>query len=645
MDLDDILALATKHRPSPIELARARRVARAAQSEYDRAVAGGYEITVDADLVDPLAPGADEATRIARGAQLAQLGTITWINGESGRLSWSEEMATIFGRAPGTLQLSVDTLVRSIHPEDQQTVREAVEAAWTQRTPGEVTFRVIQPAGNVRHVRCDVEILTERDEPTGIIATGEDVTALELARRERRRLATRNEMLGEDLATQDSLTGLPTRGYLADEVDRARRTAGGALIVVATEPATRLPKTLTDQDQDRLTADVAELLRSTVEPGMTAGSVGPGLWGVLIPLLPGEAFALRIVDMLRNELFGVREELVRLNAWAGVVRFAGGDSTMGVDLLIDGEHAAGAARRANTAVHIVEGPVGIDQRTRQSRALVREAVRAGRFSLFAQPIADLGLNQVTRHEILLRVVNETGEPAAPWAFLDMAERAGEILTVDKWVIDHALKLIGRGTQTSHYQVNVSGRSLADPGLLDYVTEAISRHGVAPECLTFEITETALIENRNEALAFATGIRQIGCHLALDDFGTGYGALASLKYLPVDLVKIDGAFIVDLCQSAPDRALVAGLVDLCHTLGIRVAAEYVQDDATVALLRSYGVDFAQGYRIGRPQPIRASMMPEGPTIELELQHSADELELRRAPIELDRWRPQRRTAMG
>ena len=628
MDLDDILALAETHRPSPLELARARRVARAVQGEYDRSLAEGYEIIVDADLVDPLTADVNEATRIARAAQLAKFGTITWTTGAggtegSGHLSWSDEMAMMFGYAPGTLRLTRETLLRSLHPEDVEGVRRAVETAWAQGRPGEVTFRVIRAGGSVRYVHCHIEILTTAGRPSGIIATGKDITTLELARQERRRLATRSEMLCADLAAQDFVTGLSTRGYFTDEVDRARRTTDGALVIVATEPATRLPHALTDEDHDRLTADVARLLRTVVGADVTCGLTGPGRWGVLLAP-PGEhaeapdALASKIVDTFRRHLFTVQQKTLRLNTWSGMVHFTGGVLATGFDLLIDGEHAAREARRTGTAVHILDRPVRHKDRIDRCRARVQHAVSANRFALYAQPIVDLTLNQVTRHEILLRMRGDTGEPTAPWAFLDMAERVGEILAVDKWVIDHALELIGQGAQTSHYQVNVSGKSLADPGLLTYVTEAIHRHNVKPECLTFEITETALIENRNEALDFATGIRQIGCHLALDDFGTGYAALASLKYLPVDLVKIDGVFIVDLCQSPPDQAVVSKLVELCHTLGIRVAAEYVQDDETVALLRSYGVDFAQGYKTGRPMPIAASLTHKAETIELELR---------------------------
>ncbi|WFE95819.1 GGDEF domain-containing phosphodiesterase [Micromonospora sp. WMMD987] len=628
MDLDDVLALAEASRPGPLELARARRVARTAQGRYDAALADGHRIFVDSDLYDPLTGDVDEATRVSRAAQSAKQGTITWTAGAGrrhgpGRLCWSDEMAMIFGQAPGTLRLTPETLLRLVHPADVDRVRRAVRATWERGRPDEIVFRVVHPGGSVRHVRCHLEILTAAGRASGIIATGEDVTALELARQERRRIAVRDGMLCVDLAVPDTVTGLPTRSYLIDEVDRARRSTGGALVVVATEPATRLPDALTDDDHDELAAAIARLLRTTVGAGATCGLVGSGLWGVLLGSADGcpetaGTLADTLVDTFRRHLFGVRGRTLRLNTWAGVVHFGSDVPDTGFDLLVDGEHAARDARRSATGVGVLDQPVAAVDRATRCRSRVRRAVSADRFTLYAQPIVDLRLNQVTRHEILLRVRNDIGEPTAPWAFLDMAERVGEILAVDKWVIDHALALIGRGAQTSHYQINVSGKSLADPGLLDFVNEAIRRHRVKPECLTFEITETALVENRNEALAFATGIRQAGCHLALDDFGTGYGALAHLKYLPVDLVKIDGMFVVNLCRSPADQAVVSKLTELCHTLGIHVAAEYVQDDATLELLRSWDVDFAQGYRTGRPEPIAVSPKHQVQTVELELR---------------------------
>ncbi len=628
MDLDDILALAETSRPSPLELARARRFARAVQSQYDLSCAEGYEIIVDTDLVDPLTAEADEATRVARAAQLAKLGTITWMSGGdktegSGCLTWSDEMAMIFGHAPGTLRLTLERLIELVHPADVRRVRRLIRTLWKQDRPDEVSFRVIQPGGTVRHVHCHLEIVETGGKPSGIIATGEDVTVLELARQERHRLAIRSEMLSTDWALRDILTGLPPRGHFTDEVDRARRTTDGALIVVVTEPATRTPDALTDEDRDRLTTSIALRLRAIVGDEVTCGLIGSGLWGVLLTEadqhpVGAEDLANQIVDTFRHHLFGVRQRTSRLNTWAGVVHFRGGVSASGSDLLVDGEHAVCDARSNGIPVTVLDQPVSDQDRTERCRSRVRRGVSANRFALYAQPIVDLGLNQVTRHEILLRVRSASGEFVAPSAFLDMAERVGEILTVDKWIIDHALELIGQGAQTSHYQVNISGKSLADPSLLAYVTEAIRRHKVKPDCLTFEITETALIENRSEARDFAMGIREIGCGLALDDFGTGYATLSHLKYLPVDLVKIDGTFVVDICRSPANQAIVSNMVNLVHALGIRVVAEHVEDEETIELLKSWGVDFAQGYQTGRPEPIAVSPEEQVRSIEFEFR---------------------------
>ncbi|WP_433796853.1 PAS domain-containing protein [Actinoplanes sp. CA-252034] len=145
MDLDDILEMAATHRPSPLELARARRLARTVQSAYDRALDGGYEILVDTDPVDPLTAEADEVTRIARAAQLAKRGTITW-TGDAGLPVCSDEMAMILGCAPAMLHnTTVEVLTELVHPADRATVRSAVETAWRRRRPGEITFRVVDP--------------------------------------------------------------------------------------------------------------------------------------------------------------------------------------------------------------------------------------------------------------------------------------------------------------------------------------------------------------------------------------------------------------------------------------------------------------------------------------------------------------------
>ena len=134
---------------------------------------------------------------------------------------------------------------------------------------------------------------------------------------------------------------------------------------------------------------------------------------------------------------------------------------------------------------------------------------------------------------------------------------------------------------------------------------IKHYGVNPEQLTFEITETALIGNLTEARRFADRIRDIGCQLALDDFGSGYASFRYLRLFPIDLVKIDGDYVVDLLRNPQDQVLVRALVQVCQAYGIHTVAEFVQDEPTLRLLRELGVDYVQGYLIGRPSPFETS----------------------------------------
>ncbi len=286
------------------------------------------------------------------------------------------------------------------------------------------------------------------------------------------------------------------------------------------------------------------------------------------------------------------------------------------DLLLDGETAWRRAKHEDHPVY-VQPQVAAGERRDICRAGIHSAIRENRFALHAQPLRDLELNRTTRHEILLRVIDDVGRPTSPATFLQIAEHVDEVLAVDRWVIDHALQTIGDGPQTSHYQINISGQSLADPLLLNHLRSAVDRYHVDPQRLTIEITETAAIGNLAVARRFADGLRDLGCQLALDDFGTGNTPLSFLTKLPVDLVKIDGSFIQDLARSEPHQAIVHGLVRMCRSLGILTAAEYVQDDTTLRLLRNYGVDFAQGFHVGQPEQLVIRRDRPSQSVELEL----------------------------
>jgi EAL domain-containing protein (putative c-di-GMP-specific phosphodiesterase class I) len=210
--------------------------------------------------------------------------------------------------------------------------------------------------------------------------------------------------------------------------------------------------------------------------------------------------------------------------------------------------------------------------------------------------------------LLLRVLDESDGPQSPIQVLDTAERLDAIFDIDLWVVERAMQLAADQPDRA-LQINLSGRSVGDPRLTTEVERLIERYAVNPEQLTFEITETALIGNLSEARRFADRVRDLGCELALDDFGSGYASFRYLRIFPIDLVKIDGEYVVDLVNSQQDQVLVRALVQVCQAYGIRTVAEFVQDEPTLRLLRELGVDYVQGYLIGRPAPVLSDRLPQ------------------------------------
>jgi EAL domain-containing protein (putative c-di-GMP-specific phosphodiesterase class I) len=183
--------------------------------------------------------------------------------------------------------------------------------------------------------------------------------------------------------------------------------------------------------------------------------------------------------------------------------------------------------------------------------------------------------------------------------LPVAEQYGQIGEVDQWVIAQAASLAAAG---QHLHANLSAASIGNPNLLRRVDEMFSRAGTDPANVVFEITETALMRDLRAGEAFCRGITEMGCGLALDDFGTGYGSLTYLQKLPITFLKIDIEFVRDLVRSAANQHLVKAIVNIAQGFGQQTIAEGVEDAETLELLREYGVDLAQGYHLGRPQPL-------------------------------------------
>jgi PAS domain S-box-containing protein len=229
---------------------------------------------------------------------------------------------------------------------------------------------------------------------------------------------------------------------------------------------------------------------------------------------------------------------------------------------------------------------------------VREALDEGRFALYGQPIVDLATGTVVKHELLLRMLLPTGEVIAPGAFLPAAEKYGLINGIDRWVISEATRLAATGRSVA---ANLSAESMGRAEILLHIERELVRTGAPAENLMFEVTETAVMRDLGAGRRFADRLVALGCSLSLDDFGTGYGSLVYLRQLPFSQIKIDVQFIRDMANSKEDQKLVDAIVHIARSLGKTTVAEGVEDQETLELLHDYGVDYAQGYHLGRPEP--------------------------------------------
>jgi EAL domain-containing protein (putative c-di-GMP-specific phosphodiesterase class I) len=386
-------------------------------------------------------------------------------------------------------------------------------------------------------------------------------------------------------ADHDAATGLFGRRRFGDEVDRTLHHGGGALLVLGVRPTELIPL-------------VVRCLREECGADAVFGRTGPGEIGILLRgAAMGDAgrVAGHLVATVRDTRFPGTA-----TAWGGLVRCPADGGIDGHDLLIDAAEGWRRARASGAPVVTRFEPAPVRTRRIACRGWIDEIVRNGRLTLHAQPIRETATGRVDRYELLLRVRDEpTDHPQPPGALLDAAERADAVLRIDLWAVARAVRLLTAFPRGPCLQVNVSGRSFGDPRLLAAVTDLLDRSGVRPERLVLELTETALIGNFTEACRTAQRLRRLGCGLALDDFGAGYGSFRYLKYLPVDQVKIDGDFVAGLGHSRADRAVVKAVVSVCKALGVRAVAESVEDEATLRVVQELGVDYCQGYLIGRP----------------------------------------------
>ena len=410
-----------------------------------------------------------------------------------------------------------------------------------------------------------------------------------------------------NLAEHDPLTGLSNRRRFAERLDEqlgyARRYEHpGALIFLDIDSFKFINDSFGHPTGDRVLKRVAEAIAGSLRETDMAARLGGDEFAVLLPEADEDA-ALHVTEGVLSAIKAGHEPMV--GASAGVVLF-GPDHRLGAgDLMIAADIALYDAKEAGQGgISVYRGQKGM-KLTWVER--IRAALSEDRLVLHAQPIVDLRSGEVAREELLVRMLDRDGSEIPPLSFLPTAERFGLIGEIDDFAVGRAIELAREGRRVA---VNISGPALTDRGLIDRVARAIA-DGMDPRTLSFELTETAGVANIEAARRFAGYLENLGCDLALDDFGTGLSSLGYLKHIPIQTLKIDTEFIRGMRESTFDRYLVQTIVGLARRLGQKTVAEGVEDEATLSLVRIFGVDYAQGYLLGPPAPIERDGPPSVP----------------------------------
>lgn len=474
-----------------------------------------------------------------------------------------------------------------VHPDDRDRV--AANEARCARTlePLAFEYRMIARDGAVVWVHDEGSLGRPAD---GGAVQVEGVMA-DVTERKRAEEALRHR------AEHDDLTGLPNRRRFEDELRHRRSTpdAEGAVALLDIDSLKYVNDSLGHAAGDALLRGVATSLRNTLASGEVLARFGGDEFAVLLRVSEEAEVRERLGCLVQ----AVRTRPAKLPATisAGVAVFDRSKTATDEDLLVAADIALHQAKEHGGDRLAVFKGSGKERLAWVEH--VRAAIDGDRFLVYAQPIVDARTGEPAGDELLIRMRDADGSVLPPSAFLPTAERFGLIREIDGWMINRAVEVAARGRSVT---VNLSARSIADPELTGQVSSALERTGADPELVVFEITETAAATAIEELRTFGVRIEQLGCALAIDDFGTGFGSLTYLKHLPVRYLKVDMEFVRGVLSSAADRAIVHSIVTIAASLGMQTVGEGVEDEATLERLRGLGVDYVQGYHLGRPVPV-------------------------------------------
>jgi diguanylate cyclase (GGDEF)-like protein/PAS domain S-box-containing protein len=505
----------------------------------------------------------------------------------------------------------LEEIVGLVDEADRRVLSDPVRQALSTGTPVNLSRRALllsRANGSERSIELSASpIRNSAREVVGAVVLLHDVTEL-------RGLARQMSYQ----ATHDALTGLINRREFERRLEEAigsghRGEGQHVLCYLDLDHFKLVNDTSGHTAGDSMLREVAKLLRDAVRDSDTVARLGGDEFGILLVGCPLDKARQIADDMARavgDHRFVWKDKIFNVGLSVGLVEISRESGSL-EELLAAADTACYVAKRQGTG-RVALYSARDEALARHSGEIqwlqrLQAALKDNRFHLYQQiivPAHEEGGGPAM--EVLVRLHDESGQDVPPSEFMRAAERYRLMGLVDRWVVQTTLAALGRGAmpvpENRSVAINISGQTLGDAQFLEFVVECLDSTGVTPAQVCFEISEMAVIANLDAARRFIGVLHGMGCQFALDDFGSGLGSFSNLKNLPLDYLKIDGSFMRNLARDSVNQAMVTAMIKLARTLNFKVIAEQVEDSAAVDAARRMGVDYLQGYAIGRPQPL-------------------------------------------
>ncbi|MBU0966968.1 MAG: EAL domain-containing protein [Proteobacteria bacterium] len=556
--------------------------------------------------------------RLSIAQHIARLGNWDW-NIDKNSIYCSPQMYRIFGLPAEESPATYEVFLERVHADERDSVKDLVRKALQAKKAYSIDYRIVQSDGACRNVHEQADVVyDERGNPVSMQGTVQDITE---------RIKTEEKI--RFLAYYDGLTGLPNRQLFLEHFNQAlfaaqRDGSKVALLYLDLDRFKRINDTLGHSAGDKLLKAISICLADSIRSSdIVAKACLPDKPGVTLSRLGGDEFTILLTRLAEEEQAGrvaqrILDLLSQPNRIADQEVYISG--SIGITLYpSDGEDVDILLRNADVAMyHAKESGRNsfqyfseqMNQRTMEKLSIetdLKKALERNELLLYYQPQIDLQTGKLAGVEALVRWLHPRLGMVPPSMFIPIAEETGLIVDIGQWVLVEACRQAVQwqkaGFVPVRMGVNISSLQFKQQSLATLVGQVLQKTGLAAGCLELELTESAIMQNVSLVNDTLIDLKKIGVNLSVDDFGTGYSSMSYLKRFPLDTLKIDRSFVMDITTDANDAAIIKAIIALAKSLGLKTIAEGVETGEQLAFLQEQGCDEIQGFFISRPLPSR------------------------------------------